>query len=99
MPKPYVPPHPFVEVIWDDASSKTEWVPPADAGGLERVLTRGFLVKEDNRMIAIAGSVAGEQVEVETVGDVISIPKGMIVARRELVVAAKRARKGERANG
>lgn len=96
MPKSaaYTPPYPFVEIIWDDAASNSEtWVTTDDITGPEQVITRGWLVKEEEKFIAVAASVANEAIENETVGNTMTIPKGMIVSRRELKLSTARPKK------
>lgn len=94
MSKPYAPPYPFVEVIWNDAASNSEtWVPIAEISGIEQVITRGWLVKETEAFLAIAGSVSNENLEVDQVGNTISIPIGMIVSRRELRLSTLKPKK------
>ena len=89
--KRYAPPFPFVEIIWDDAASNSQtWVEVGDITGPEQVVTRGWLVKETNSYVCIAGSVANEAIEDETVGNTMTIPKGMIVERRELTLATRK---------
>jgi hypothetical protein len=93
--KPYTAPYPFVEIVWDDAASNSEtWVTTDAITGPEQVITRGWLVKETDKFVAVAGSVANEAVENETVGNTITIPLlGMIVSRRELRLSTARPRK------
>ncbi|MGZ6199172.1 MAG: hypothetical protein ACXWNL_16170 [Vulcanimicrobiaceae bacterium] len=92
--KPYTPPYLFVEIVWDDAASNSEtWVTTDAIAGPEQVITRGWLVKETDKYVAIAGSVANEAIENETVGNTMTIPLGMIVSRRELKLATARPRK------
>lgn len=92
--KRYLPPYLFVEIVWDDAASNSEtWVTTDAIAGPEQVITRGWLVKETDKYIAIAGSVANEAIENETVGNTMTIPKGMIVSRRELKLSTARPRK------
>lgn len=95
MPKtPYTPPYPFVEIVWDDAASNSEtWVAIADITGPEQVITRGWLVKETATHVCIAGSVANEELDVDYVGNTMTIPLGMIVSRRELRLSTARPKK------
>lgn len=96
---PYRPPYPLVAVVWNDAASNSEtWVPLSEIAGPEQVITVGFLVKEAADAITIAGSVANEAIENETVGNTMTIPIGMIVDRRVLRLAPARSKKGQ-ANG
>jgi hypothetical protein len=91
--KKYVPPYPFVEVIWDDAASNSEaWVHKDDIAAPEQVITRGWLIKEDERSIAVASSVSNIEEFEDTVGNTMTIPKGMIVSRRNIKVANARSK-------
>lgn len=87
----YKPPYKFVEVIWDDAASNSEaWVHKNDLALPEQVITRGWLIKEDDRAIYIASSIANNVEFEDTVGNTMTIPKGMVVSRRDLKVASAR---------
>lgn len=94
--KKYLPPYKYVEVIWDDAASNSEaWVHKDDIALPEQVITRGWIIKEDERSIAIASSVSNIEEFEDTVGNTMTIPVGMIVSRRELRVtnAVSKSRK------
>jgi hypothetical protein len=94
MPATYTPPYPFVEIIWDDAASNSAtWVTADEITGPEQVITRGWLVKETDAYVALASSVANEELHEETVGNTMTIPKGMIVSRRELKLSTLRPKK------
>jgi hypothetical protein len=96
MEKPYAPPYPFIEVVWDDAASNSEtWVEPAAITGLERVITRGWLIKETEAFVALASSVPNEEIENVTVGNTMTIPIGMIVSRRVLKLTTAKPRAGK----
>jgi hypothetical protein len=97
VPKPkFSPPWPFIEVIWDDAASNSKtWVTVGEVTGPEQVITRGWLVKETDSYIAIAGSVPNEDLDELTVGNTMTIPKGMIVSRRDLKLLTARPKKIE----
>lgn len=100
MPKSavYVPPFPFVEVVWDDAvSNSASWVTTEEIAGPEQVITRGWLVKETAKAVTLAGSVANEAVDNETVGNTMTIPRGMIVSRRELKLTTLKPKKSKAA--
>lgn len=89
----YKPPYSFVEVIWDDAASNTEaWVGVNDIAAPEQVITRGWLVKETDTYVSVAASVSNEELHEETVGNTMTIPKGMIASRRELTVSTKKTK-------
>lgn len=87
MKKGYVPPYKLTEVIWDDAASNSEaWVHKDDMEAPEQVITIGYVIKEDDRAVYIASSVANDEEHEETVGNTMTIPKGMIVSRRNVKV-------------
>ncbi len=78
-------PYPLVEIVWDDATSNSDsWVHLDDISAPERVNTTGFLVKETEAAVTIAGSVAAYEDSIGTVGNTMTIPKGMIHSRRLL---------------
>ncbi len=84
-------PYPLVEIIWDDATSNSDsWVHLDDISCPERVNTTGFLVKETEVAVTVAGSVAAEERGIQTVGNTMTIPRGMIVSRREIRVTKSR---------
>lgn len=89
--KPSIP-YPLTEVIWNDAASNSEtWVHLKDITPPEKVNSTGFLVKETDDYITIAVSVSVEQANMDTVGNTMTIPKGMILSRREVrIVNARR---------
>ncbi len=91
-----LPPYSLVEVIWNDAASNPNtWVGLDEISGHEQVRSVGFLVKQTDDFIALAGSVSNEDVDDETVGNTLSIPKGMVVSTRTIRqgTAAKKAKK------
>jgi len=76
---------PFVEVVWDDATvTGGAWVGLDDISDPERVISRGWLVKENEAALYLAASVANEDMEEHTVGNVMTIPVGMVITRRVL---------------
>lgn len=86
-------PYPLVEVIWDDAASNSEsWVHIDEIVVPERVNTTGFLVKETDTYLTIAASVSAVEDYIETVGNTMTIPKGMIVTRREVKLVNARSK-------
>lgn len=92
----FLPPYSLVEVIWNDAASNPNtWVSLEEIDGHEQVRSVGFLVKDVEGFIALAGSVSNEDVDDETVGNTLSIPRGMVVSMRTLRQGsvAKKAKK------
>ncbi len=78
-------PYPLVEIIWDDATSNTEtWVKLEDICEPCRINTTGWLVKETKAAVTIAGSVGGNEQSTATVGNTMTIPRGMIFSRKTL---------------
>lgn len=93
MKKPYRPPYPFVEIVWDDASSNSEsWTSINDISAPEQVITRGWLVKETDTYVSVAASVANEELHEEVVGNTMTIPVGMVRSRRELNLSTKKVK-------
>lgn len=84
----------FVEVIWHDAHSNDEWqnwqdvvLKPA------RVVTRGFIVREDDRLLMVAGTIGTEDGLVADTCSTITIPKGMIESVAPYPLRRKRVKK------
>jgi hypothetical protein len=81
----YKPPYKFVEIVWDDAASNSEtWVLARNIAGPEQVITRGWLVRDEPKYVAVASSVSNEDLEEDHVGNTITVPRGMVVSMREL---------------
>lgn len=92
--KKYAPPYKFVEIIWDDAASNSEtWVQPKDVTAPEQVITRGWLIRDEPKFVAVASSVSNEDLEEDHVGNTITIPRGMIESMRELRLTTARVKK------
>jgi hypothetical protein len=84
----YKPPYKYVEMIWDDAASNSDaWVHKDDIQEPEQVITRGWMIKEDDRAVYLASSVSNIKDFEDTVGNTMTIPKGMIVTRRDIRVS------------
>lgn len=85
-------PYDFLEIIWDDAVSNSEsWTTVADILEPERVITRGWKVKETDAAITLASSIDYAEAEGETVGNTMTIPKGMIIQMRKVKVTYARS--------
>lgn len=79
-----------MEVTWDDATSNDGWVGVKDNIELERVVSRGWLIKQTIDFITLAASVfIGDA---DTVGSTMTIPCGMIISKRELKVSNARSK-------
>ena len=84
-------PYPLIEIIWDDATSNNAaWVHLDEISAPERVNTTGFLVKETDSYVTVAGSVSVEEESVQTVGNTMTIPVGMIISRRTVKLVKPR---------
>lgn len=70
----------FVEVRWVDAMRGDGWSPLSDAPHVVRCITRGWLVKEDDEQVVIAGTTSGDG----EYGEMIAIPRGMVTAMETL---------------
>lgn len=85
MKRGYVPPYKLVEIIWDDAASNAStWVHKDNMEMPEQVATIGWLIKEDDKAVYTASSIANDKEHEDDVGNTMVIPKGMIVSRREV---------------
>lgn len=85
----------FVEVLWEDAAShNASWADleevEKDGIGTVMVLTRGWLIKERERYVSIAGSVFADDEDSEQVGNITSIPRGMIRHIKDLKIVTAR---------
>lgn len=81
----------YWEIVWDDAvSNSEEWLDIADIAEPMRVTSRGWKVKETNAAITLAASTYPESEKDTTVGNLMTIPHGMIVSKRELKVSNAR---------
>jgi hypothetical protein len=89
--------HRYVEVIWEDAVAHNEtWVDlSTEAVPTLLVLSRGWLVHDDadDSYISIAASIPAPGCDDQTVGNVTSIPRGMIREMRDIKVSKPRQKK------
>src|SRR6266403_3822988 len=76
----------FMEIVWEDASSNDGWSSQSDDHETETVITRGWVVKQTDKSITLAGSVG--PTKDDTFGSTQTIPCGMIVSKRELKVTS-----------
>ena len=70
----------FVEVIWDDAQSTADWVDRDNLPKVPRHVTRGWLIKDDDKEIILAATL--QMTGGDALGEVVNILKGMVVERR-----------------
>lgn len=91
--RPYAPPYKLVEIIWDDAASNAStWVHKDNMEHPEQVVTVGWLIKEDDKAVYTASSIANDKEHEDDVGNTMVIPKGMIVSRREVKLTNARSK-------
>jgi hypothetical protein len=89
----YKPPYKFVEIIWDDAASNSQtWVQIQDVTAPAPIITRGWLIRDEPKFVALASSVSNEELEDDHVGNTMTIPRGMIATMRELRLTTVRAK-------
>jgi hypothetical protein len=94
---PYKPPYKFVEVVWEDAASNSEtWVTAKEITAPEEVITRGWLVRDEPKYVAVASSVSNEDLEEDHVGNTLTIPRGMIMTMRELRLTTAREKQAKK---
>lgn len=74
----------FAEVVWDDAVSNDGWVEVDAVEPIPRVITRGWVIKDDADKVTLANSIFDNNRQ--TVGGTQTIPRGMIVSFRKLKV-------------
>lgn len=90
-PKLKLPYSTFVEVTWDDAVATEGWVEASSTDlTMERMVTRGWLIKETPEYIVIANSI--KLGGADLIGGTNVIPRGMIVAQQELKVSNARSK-------
>lgn len=80
---------PFVEVIWRDAVSAQDWRDADHWPKSVKIITRGWLVHENDLDVVISATHHTEWTEREgdeEFGEIIAIPKGMIVSQKELTI-------------
>ncbi len=69
----------FVEVVWLDANADNSWRDLGDEVELAQCISRGWLIKETDKYIIIAGTVGLlENGDVQDSNLAIAIPRGMI---------------------
>lgn len=79
-----------VEVDWIDSTSHDGWddehkvLAESEQDDYMTCCTIGYLIKETDELVMLAGSLSTSGPRSRNVGHVMSIPKSAIVARREL---------------
>jgi len=74
----------YVEVFWDDALSTAEWVERSSLPKVPRHVTRGWLIKEDEKELVIAATL--QLTGGDSLGEVVNILQGMVVGVRVMRV-------------
>ena len=83
----------YVEVVWDDATAHNEsWVEEDEECLPATIITRGWLISDKPTHVSVASSVCHDP-EDKTVGNVATIPRGMIKTMRDLRVTTAKAKK------
>ena len=74
----------FVEITWDDTTSRASWTTKDALPKVARATNRGWVVTEDKRAVTLAASIiAADSCEDEELfGDVTVIPRGCITGRK-----------------
>jgi len=72
----------FVEVEWHDAISTSEWTDRANMPHVTVCISRGWVMANDKRKITLAATLQVENGD--QVGEVLSIPRGMVKKIRQL---------------
>jgi hypothetical protein len=70
-PDPIVKKFRYVQVEWVDAISYTDWREASEAGQLPVITTRGWLIRDEEKFVTIAGSIGQDG----QFGEIITIPK------------------------
>lgn len=87
-------PFPYYEVLWEDATANNDsWIHKDEEVTTALIYTRGWLVNDKPAFISIASSVSGDGDGEDMVGNVATIPRGMIKNMREVRVVAPRKKK------
>ncbi len=75
----------FVEVMWDDAVSVATWVDPLkELPAVTKCVSRGWLLHDDKTQVTLASTV--QVSNGSDVGEVLTIPRGMVQKIRTLKV-------------
>ena len=74
----------FVEIHWDDAASSSEWRKRDELPTVMGCVTRGWLLYEDDNQVTLAATL--QKVNDGEVGELISIPQGMVKKMKRLKV-------------
>lgn len=75
----------YVEVEWDDAISACEWCDLAHVPKVVPCVSRGWLIIDTKAQVSVASTM--QMVDGGQVGEIISIPRGMVKRIRKLKVS------------
>lgn len=75
----------FVEVEWADAVSTADWRSPDNLPRVIPCISRGWLVIDDEEQVTLVATM--QQMDNGHVGEVVSIPRGMVLRIRKLKVS------------
>ncbi len=74
----------FVEVEWDDAHSTAEWTERTKLPDVTKCVSRGWLLRNDKEAVTLAATLQIQNGD--DVGEIVSIPRGMVKKMRTLKV-------------
>ncbi len=74
---------PYVEVMWIDAVPGDNWLSLDDLPEPRMMRTRGWLIKEHNDHVVLAGTLDADN---GLYGETLALPRGMIEVMHELKV-------------
>lgn len=80
----------FLIIEWHDATSNDGWTSPDADVDVEHIVSAGWLIKETEIYVTIAGSIYRNSPS--TIGSTMTIPKGMIVSRKEVKISNARSK-------
>lgn len=84
----------YVEVSWLDAVAGNSWASIRDDDSLAKCISRGWVMKEDDKMILLCGTVGfDEDGLVSEANNTMAIPKGMVQSIVDFPFKARRRHK------
>jgi len=75
----------FVEVEWADAISTADWRDDHHLPAVVKCTSRGWLLIDDDEQVTLAGTL--QEGDDGHVGEIVSIPRGMVKRIRRLKVS------------